>query len=369
MGVYQKGNRWFIDYYLLDGRRKREAVGHVDKISRSLAEKALKARVGDIVQGRYNLEGTKKPLRMNVLFDRFLEWAKTNHKNPDKTASAVKPLRAFFGDRLISELNLWLVDRYKAHRKTEAKKPETINRELGILRRMLNLAVEWKLIVATPIKGLTLVRVTKYLPRVLSVEEFERLYSSASVHFKPVLLCAFLTGMRKGEISRLRWEDVSLKDGYLTVKESKNGESRTIPLHSRLISTLIELKDRSENPYVFTTPEGNAYISDSAWKRAFYTALKKSGIGACRFHDLRHSFCSNLIVGEKEDFVTVMELTGHKDMRMLKRYSHTKESAKRIAIDKLGNRLNQIVIDTPLDTTPKITNATLANLSVVSSRV
>lgn len=89
-------------------------------------------------------------------------------------------------------------------------------------------------------------------------------------------------------------------------------------------------------------------------------------IGKCRFHDLRHSFRSNLIVGEKEDFVTVMELTGHKDMRMLKRYSHTRESAKRSAIDKLGNRLNLIVMDTPLDTILKTTTPTGANLSVVS---
>jgi Site-specific recombinase XerD len=231
---------------------------------------------------------------------------------------------------------------------------------------MLNLAVEWKLITATPVKGLTLLRVPKYLPRVLSFEEFEALYSSASVYFKPVLLCAYLTGMRKGEIAKLKWEGVNLKDGYLIVKESKNGESRTIPLHSRLISTLIELKDKSENPYVFTTPEGEAYMSESAWKRAFHTALEKSGIGACRFHDLRHSFCSNLIVGEKEDFVTVMELTGHKDMRMLKRYSHTKESAKRNAIDKLGNSLNLEVMDTSLDTNEKITASTLVNLSAVT---
>ncbi len=53
---YQKGNRWFIDYCLLDGGRKGKVVGHVDKITRSLAEKALKVRVEEIVQGKSNLE-------------------------------------------------------------------------------------------------------------------------------------------------------------------------------------------------------------------------------------------------------------------------------------------------------------------------
>ena len=74
------------------------------------------------------------------------------------------------------------------------------------------------------------------------------------------------------------------------------------------------------------------------------------GIGKCRFHDLRHAFYSNLIVGEKEDFETVMSLSGHKDLRMLKRYSHTREESKKAAISKLGNRLKSINMDTYLDT-------------------
>lgn len=64
--------------------------------------------------------------------------------------------------------------------------------------------------------------------------------------------------------------------------------------------------------------------------------------------------------------MTVMELTGHKDMRILKRYSHTRESAKKRAIDKLGGGLNLEVMDTSLDTTPKTTTPIVTNLSVVS---
>ncbi|GBD38498.1 Tyrosine recombinase XerC [bacterium HR37] len=95
-------------------------------------------------------------------------------------------------------------------------------------------------------------------------------------------------------------------------------------------------------------------LYSDAWKRAWKTALKKSGIAYCRFHDLRHTFVSNLVVGEKEDLTTVMELSGHKDIRMLKRYSHTGEEAKRTAIGKLEERLNRAVIDTSLDTSSSI---------------
>lgn len=120
-------------------------------------------------------------------------------------------------------------------------------------------------------------------------------------------------------------------------------ESRIIPISDTLKDTLLELKEHSKSDFVFTTHEGNPYSSNTAWKRAWNTALKKCGIGKCRFHDLRHTFCSNLIVGEKEDFARVMELTGHKDIRMLKRYSHTHQEAKIAAIEKLGNRLKMLV--------------------------
>lgn len=62
------------------------------------------------------------------------------------------------------------------------------------------------------------------------------------------------------------------------------------------------------------------------------TSLKKSGIEKCRFHELRHTFVSNLMAGEKEDFTIVMTLSGHKDISMLNRYSYTQEEAKKNAI-------------------------------------
>lgn len=71
------------------------------------------------------------------------------------------------------------------------------------------------------------------------------------------------------------------------------------------------------------------YIIKSYWKRAWNTAFNKSGIDKCRIHDLRHTFTSRLIVDEKEDYATVLALTGHKDISMLLRYSHTREEEKR----------------------------------------
>jgi len=365
MGVYVKGNRWFIDYYYY-GKRKREVVGHVDKITRSIAEKALKARVGEIVQGKFNIAQTDKPVSVEELMDKYLKWAKDNHKAYERDISASKPLLYFFKGKKIKNLNLWHVEKYKSERRNQDRKPETINKELGILRRMFNLAIEWKVISSNPIKGIKLLKVPKFKPRVLKEDEFINLYNVASSHFKPILLCAFSTGMRKGEIIKLNWENVDLKDRYIHITETKNNESRSIPISDILFDALIEIRNNTNSEYVFTTPDGKAYQSNTAWKRAWNTALKKSGVGKCRFHDLRHTFVSNLIVGEKEDFATVMELSGHKDIRMLKRYSHTREEAKKVAISKLGKRLKALTMDTPMDTNTEnkeISQSNLINLT------
>ena len=114
------------------------------------------------------------------------------------------------------------------------------------------------------------------------------------------------------------------------------------------------MKKDAASEFVFTTPDGKPYSSKTSWKRAWSTALKKSGIPKGRFHDFRHTFISDLIVNEKEDFATVMALSGHKDMSMLKRYTHTQDEAKRAAIQKLGKHVEITTLDTYLDTQPDI---------------
>ena len=140
--------------------------------------------------------------------------------------------------------------------------------------------------------------------------------------------------MRRGEIQKLEWSDVDLEEGYIHVIESKNDEWRSIPIGSVLIDRLKNLKQHSKTEYVFTTQDGKPFTSRKSWDGAFNNSIKKSGIEKCTFHELRHTFVSNLIVREKEDYATVMAISGHKDIRMLQRYSHTNEEAKKEAIKK-----------------------------------
>lgn len=136
MGVFVKGNRFFIDYYV-NGRRKREVVGHVDKITSSMAEKALKARAGEIVQGKFNLQQTKKPVPFEKLLDRYLEYVRNNYRAHVRAEGMRNIFLAHFDGMNLSQISFWHIEKYKSDRKAMGRKPSTVNRELTILKRML----------------------------------------------------------------------------------------------------------------------------------------------------------------------------------------------------------------------------------------
>lgn len=348
MGCYKKGGRWYIDYYLSDGKRKREVVTIQGKDPSTItlrdAEKALSIRRAELSQGKFDIAKTEKPVKFEKLVEAYLEWAHENLRAPVAAHTACKNLLDYFGAKNIYSLSLWDIEKYKAERKKQRRKPETINKELGAIRRMFNLALRGALRVKVgknPVQGLQLLKVPKLKPRTYKEWEFQALYKAASPHFRPILLCAYMTGMRRSEIASLKWKDVDIEVGYIHMIESKNNESRSIPVAGALHETLLAMNESATNEYVFAGPDGRPYTSATSWKRAWSTALKKSGIEKGRFHDFRHTFVSSLIVNEKEDFATVMALSGHKDISMLKRYSHTQEEAKKKAITKLEQRLGE----------------------------
>lgn len=325
------------------GHRKREVVTikGVDpaQINRQDALDALSIRKAEMAQGKFDIAQTKKPVSIEKIINQYLEWAKDNHIAYERDISASKPLLEFFKGKNSSNVTTWSIEKYKSFRKSQDKKAETINKELSFIKSTFKLAVENGVISSNPINGVKLLKVPKSKPRVLKDWEFTKLYQASPEHFKSILLCGYLTGMRRGEIVKLRWEDIDFTDKYIHVNESKNNEYRTIPINDILLYTLVELKKESENEYVFTTKLGKHYTSNTAWKTVWSNTLKNSGIEHCTFHSLRHSFISNLIVNEKEDYITVMNLSGHKTIRMLVRYSHTHEKAKKAAVGKLGKNL------------------------------
>jgi len=143
--------------------------------------------------------------------------------------------------------------------------------------------------------------------------------------------------MRKEEILSLEWDKhIDLKHGFILLNKTKNGDRREIPINQTLRETLQGLVKHINSPYVFTDSEGKRYQDV---KRSFNSALKRAVIKDFRFHDLRHTFASHLVM-TGIDLTTVSRLLGHKNLTMTLRYSHLAPEHMVRAVDLLDNTLN-----------------------------
>lgn len=347
MGVYKRGKNYYILYHY-QGRRIREKVGpdYNDALD------AFYSRKGDIARGKFDLHKVYPSPLFEDFAQKYLEWAKLNHRSyQTMDQSRSKRLLRFFKGKRLHEITTWLIDKYKSERIREVS-PSTLNRELSVLSSMFSRAIKWEVLKDHPMKGgkVQKLREESQKERILEEEEEEALLANSSGWLKDMIMHALDSGMRLSELTHLKWEDVDLTHQFLTVRNTKSGKDRKIPLTTRVITVLRKRMDTKEDSgYVFPHGQGN-----QLWRvrSAFVRLLKRTNLNGLRFHDLRHTFATRLVTGGA-DLSTVQKLLGHQDIRMTQRYSHPSSEDMKKAISVL----EKIQIDSHKTTTKgKISN-------------
>jgi integrase len=375
MGVFKKQGVYWIDYYV-NSHRKRERIGPDKK----LVDTVLKKRKVEIAEGKFLEKRQPITSTFDELVDAYLKWISPDEragvparKRSWKTLDvyAIKHLQAYFGGRRLTDMTPTLVEQYRAHRKAAPSRykrpvsPTTVNRELAVLKRMLTVACQGLILLkggvpaSNPIARVSLEREYNERDRVLSPDEFSQLSEVAEPWFRPMLQIAYYTGMRRGEIRALRWEQMDLKQGLLRLRsgDTKTGEGRLIPLNPIVIAALQAQPRYLGCRWVFVNParmaawRGSPSTVDPRYHEAsltlaFVRACRKTGIANATFHDLRHTFATNARRAGI-DYFRIMAITGHKTMLVFKRYNTVDERDLRQAMGQL---------DTYLDTTPDDTD-------------
>lgn len=267
----------------------------------------------------------------------------------DRKRSILEHLCAALGDRELAAIGPADVERYRWRRR-DAVSGGCVNRELATLSHLFNWARRLGHCEHNPVREVPRFPENRDAWMTLTPGQAERLLEACrqadarAAHLYPLVLLALYTGLRRGEVLELRWRQVDLEAGTLAVGRAKTTSRTLMPLHPRVRATLGELHRAAaeagrahDDDLVLCHPNG-APLRDP--RASFHTALSRAGLPRIRWHDLRHTFASWLVLGGA-DLFTVQELMGHANLAMTRRYAHLSMGHKREALARLPERVRQ----------------------------
>ena len=220
--------------------------------------------------------------------------------------------------------------------------PASVNRYLAALSHVLTIGVkELRWLPDNPMLDVSKLKEPRGRDRYLSEEERASLLKacgeSDSSYLLVIVTLALSTGMRRGEILDLTWDAIDLPARKITLRETKNREIRTVALVSKAYDLISELAGNRSNrsPFVFAGEDPTKPIDI---KKAWYTAVRRAGIKNFRFHDLRHSAASYMVMNGAT-LPEIAEVLGHKTYDMVKRYAHLSEAHTAGVVERMNKRI------------------------------
>jgi len=249
-------------YYWLFGRVKGVRLdSSLRTMAKKEAEEIAKAKVRRVLERVHGVRVIRN-IKLGELLEKYFAYCEQNNR-PNTVAKKrvfAGHILAFFGDVPLAAVTRERIEGYKAGRRGNVG-PATVNCELALLKHALNLAVEWDCLEASPGVGVKLFKEPPGRLRYLSPEEADKLLGACSPELEPVVTTALNAGARLGEILALDWDHVDLKRRQLRVVDSKNNETRVVPINDILYNTLKMLGPK--NGKVFKSGRGQAYRSVS----------------------------------------------------------------------------------------------------------
>lgn len=360
--VRKRRGKWIIDFYDQFGKRRWETVGP----NKKKAEEKLAKRLLEVGKGTYKPESQAE--RFTEVAE---EWYKTQvlPNKRHKTAYYYRNhldnhLMPYFGRlKILRVADVGVIEKYIAKKLLEGMSKATINKTITTLGTVMRYAVRRGFVDTNPV---SYVQKLKRGPeeliedkRYLTPEEIRIFLSKAEEKHYPLLLTAILTGMREGELLGLMWTDIDWNAKQICVRrtlqagrfyEPKTRTSkRRIDMAPELVSVLKKWKlkcPNGEHDLVFPAINGKPMDAVNMLRVYFYPTLRKSGLPKIRFHDLRHTYASLLIMqGEHPKYI--QSQMGHSSINVtMDCYGHlmkatNQDSAKKLGATVLGKKLKR----------------------------
>lgn len=358
-GIYKRGNVWYISYKQ-NGKHIRESVGPKYED----AETVLHMRKLQIREAKFEGKFGLKP--RNNRMPKFADIAQRFLIEYCDAPGSKKSLRIFhqnnllalvrcFGHMRLDEITTWHIRKFKMDRVRQISEhtgrlisTSTFNRERSTLSVIFNVARKhWGYQIMNPVSDVERFPDPPAKTEYLEVDEIHTLIEAADPYFKPILLCAVYTGMRREEILSLKWKNVDLKRRIITLSEGKTVKDKVeyVPIGGTMFQLFSEIRRTSGDEYVFEEKPGSGRLK--CIKRPYVRAMKNSGIAearlkagkpSLRFHDLRHTCASQMTMADVPP-TAVQAMLRHSDLRTTQRYAHLSPKFMQDAVQKLDSRL------------------------------
>ena len=241
-----------------------------------------------------------------------------------------------FGEKQPQEIIQLDVDRVRL-KLLKKLKPQTVKHILALLRRIVNFGVR-KQLCANLAFQIELPQVNNCKTENLSQAQLTNLLlaieKSTDIQAKDIMLMALYTGMRRGELFKLKWQDIDFERNFILIRDPKGGIDQTIPLNNLARATLLQHPRNSE--YVFGRGGGKPFTDI---KKRVNLIKKEAGIPDefRALHGLRHVFASMLASSGQVDMYTIQRLLTHKSPQMTQRYAHLRDEALKRASNLIGD--------------------------------
>lgn len=370
---------YYLVYRSTGGQKKRVRIGPVDALSvaqaRDLALKyAAQSYTGEDPQAakqqaRDAAQHAQLQTLGGFLDAKYAPWVVAERKSGVATLAR---LRHNFADLIecpMQDISPWVIEKWRAEQLKSGKQKSTVNRDITGLKSVLAKAVAWDILPLHPLAKLKPIKLdtkgrVRYLSdaaearvRIALAQRDERIKVARTRtntwrrirgypemlsmephaygdHLTPMVLLTLNTGLRRGELFNLRWEDANTQTKVLTVHgaTAKSGQTRHLPLNREALAVLAAWGQQSSGEgYVFPGKGGQRLDNTrKAWERL----LQEADITGFTWHDLRHSFASKLVMAGVS-LAVVRELLGHADLTMTLRYAHLAPDHKQQAVERL----------------------------------
>ncbi len=333
-GVYERepgSGKWSICYFDQFGKERNEVVGSYQSACRMYNKRKNEVREGKFdpawIKGKHHMTTVAE-----LLDDYISNCEFRSRKSIDDIRQRGTVLKGYFANcsakaitprdiaRAFAELKKTKLPSNNKKVAVGQKADSTVNRYKAILKSAYILGIENGKVERQPFTKRMILKENNEIVRYLSEDEEQRLFQALPKEYHCLATVALHTGLRTSEQLNLKWEDVDFHQKLIYIHNPKSGKDQTIPMRDIVIETLLGIVRVFNNSFVFPgrgTERRKKTIENRFWKKY----IKQAGIENFRWHDLRHTFASRLVMAGV-DIYTVARLLRHSSVEVTKRYAH-----------------------------------------------